>query len=215
MVPEINEKNDQNKIVIQRLQKILQDRQLLWDMISCHLEERKHHIGIDEFWLVRNIFLRYYNPFYLYNINPQDYFFCMLTRRDDHNMEYFVAWFKFFLCESRPIWMNYDVLLQQWTNGFLHDQNMFSEIIRQIDMMIEMWKNVAPDDSQQTNSFVQHMVDQCFQQSKNDLNKLTSFLLISVSIAHLEKRIHWIRFLRMLAAKREILSLRITCLPHQ
>jgi hypothetical protein len=172
MNPEINENDDKNKIAVQRLQQILQDRHLLWDTIFHHLEERKYDIGIDEFPLIRNIFLRCYNPFYCYNINPSDYFCCMLSRRDDHNMEYFIAWFKMFLCESRPNWMNYHVLLQKWTNCFLDDQKMFSEIIRQIDMLIELWKNVAPNDIQHRNDFVQHMVNQCSHQSKNDLNNL-------------------------------------------
>ena len=170
-------KRETNKTSIQRLQDIFRKMSTLWEMVSEHLNERKHQIDVNEFALIQQIFFRYYNPFYFYTRNPQEYLLDMLSRADNPNIDYLTSWFNHFLCDSRPNWIDYRALLQQWTHCFRHDRSISSKILQQIDMFIDQWINVVPEDVQHTNYFVEHMVNQCFQQSKRDRISVSQMII--------------------------------------
>jgi hypothetical protein len=157
---------------IQKVKFMLETNITIWDMIKRHLNDKNYHISLDEFPVIRDILFHYYNPYSLYEIDRQQYLSRMLSRRDDRTMDYFIVWFKYFLCESNPDWMNYQDLVNLWTECFFQNEELFSQIIKQIDMLIELWTKVAPDNHQRLTFFVTHMVTQCFRQGMNNLTRL-------------------------------------------
>ncbi|CAF3944692.1 unnamed protein product, partial [Rotaria sordida] len=140
--------------------------------------EEKIHIQLDkllrenrfpnEFPFMCDIIFRSYNSYILHDIDRQQYLSRMLSRRDDRTMEYFITWFQYFLCDLNPDWVNYQSLLNLWTECFIYNQDMFSNIIKQIDMLIDSWTKVASQDHQRSNFFLTHMVTQCFRQVSPD-----------------------------------------------
>jgi hypothetical protein len=62
--------------------------------------------------------------------------------------------------------MNYEELLCQWTECFVRDRDIFSQIIRQIDMLIQRSTEAVQDNHERVTDFVKHMVTKCFQQGK-------------------------------------------------
>jgi hypothetical protein len=131
------------------------------------LNEKNYHISLDEFPFICEIIFRSYNQYILHNIDRQQYLSRMLNRRDGQTLEYFTIWFQNFLCEPNSDWIDYQILLNQWTQCFVGNQDIFSKIIKQMDTLIERWKNAASKDSQRSNFFIKHMVGQCFRQGRN------------------------------------------------
>ncbi|CAF3907546.1 unnamed protein product, partial [Rotaria sp. Silwood2] len=172
MKNETNEVHDNITLAaIQRVKFIIETNSSIRDTIRKHLDERNYHISLDEFTFIRDIIFRSYNPYVLHDIDRQQYLSRMLSRRDDRQMEYFMAWFQYFLCDSNPDWMNYQSLLNLWTECFVYKQDLFSNIIKQIDVLIDSWTKVAPQDLQRSNFFLTHMVTQCFRQDQLQNNK--------------------------------------------
>jgi hypothetical protein len=129
--------------------------------------EKNSCISPNEFPLIRDIIFHYYNEYILHGVNRQQYLSRMLIHQNEQKIEYLIAWFQFFLCESNPNWMNYQSLLGQWTECFVYKRDFFSRVIKQIDMLIGVWTKVAPEDRQRADFFIKHMVSQCFRQGKS------------------------------------------------
>ncbi len=159
--------NDTTIAATRWIQTILESNKTLRTTIENYLQSKNHHILLNDFRIVRDIIFRYHNSYILHNINRQQFLSHTLSRRDDRTVDYYVNWFACFLCESHPTWMNYKELLQQWTQCFVHDSDMFKKIITQIDMLIDLWAKVAMDDKEHLSFFIKYMVTQCFQQGKN------------------------------------------------
>jgi hypothetical protein len=159
--------DDKNEAATKRIQFIFEINDTIRNTIGKCLNDKNFNISLEEFHFIREIIFRSYNQYILHNIDRQQYLLRMLSRRDDQTIDYFINWFQYFLCESNPDWMNYQILLNQWTECFVYNQDFFSKIIKQMDMLIERWTNVAPKDSQRSNFFIKHMVGQCFRQGRN------------------------------------------------
>lgn len=159
--------SDINEAVTKRVQFIFETNGTVGEKIKRCLNENNYHISSDEFSLIRDIIFRFYNPILLYGIDRQEYLSRMLSRRDDRKTDYFIVWFQYFLCEVNADWMDYQTLLHQWTECFIQKQELFSNIIKKIDMLIEHWKKAAPNDNKRSTFFVTHMVTQCFRQGRN------------------------------------------------
>ena len=140
-----------------------------------HLNEQNHHIMPDQYGMIRDILFRYYNPYILHDINPQEYLLRTLCRREGTKASSLIDWFKCFLCEPCPDTILYRELLTRWTNCFFDQQQLFQEIISQIDTLMELWTQAVPTDEARSAIFAAHMAAQCFRQSKyaSDLLSLT------------------------------------------
>jgi hypothetical protein len=160
-------KNDTNEAATKRIQFIFETNDTIRNTIGKCLNEKNYHISMEEFSFIREIIFRSYNQYILHNIDRQQYLSRMLSRRDDQTIDHFIIWFQYFLCESNPDWMNYQILLSQWTECIVYNQDLFSNIIKQMDMLIELWTKVAPKDSQRSTCFIKHIVGQCFRQGRN------------------------------------------------
>ncbi len=157
-----------SEAAIRQVKFIFETNGTMWDTIRRHLNEKNYHISLNELPVIRDILFHYYDQYFLYDIDRQIYLSRMLSRRDDRTIEYFIVWFQYFLCESNPDWMNYQDLVIQWTECFFQNPDLFSQIIKQIDTLIELWTKVAPDNHQRSAFFVAHMVTQCFRQGMNN-----------------------------------------------
>jgi hypothetical protein len=167
--------NDINEAATRRVKFIFETNNSMHDTIGERLNEKNFHIALDEFPYIREIIFHSYHPYFLFNIDRQQYLSRMLSRRDDQTTDYFITWFICFLCESNPDWMNYQDLLSQWTECFIQNSDLFSKIIKKFDILIELWTKVAPDNQQRSTFFVTHMVTQCFRQGMNiNLNMTNS-----------------------------------------
>ena len=149
-----------------RIHFILETNKSLRTLVNKRLTEKNSEIIPDEFPLIRDILFNYHNGYILHGIDQQQYLSRMLTHQNKTNLDYLLAWFQCFLCDSNPHWMNYQSLLGQWTECFVYKQDSFSRMIEQIDMLIEIWTRVAPQDQQRVDFFIEHMVSQCFRQGK-------------------------------------------------
>ncbi|CAF1340065.1 unnamed protein product [Adineta steineri] len=158
--------DDINEAATKRVKFVFETSNAVRKTVENYLNERNVHITLDEFPLIRDIIFRYHSSYILHNIACQQYLGRMLHRRDNQTANYFIIWFQQFLCESNPDWMNYETLLIQWTQCFVHNQDLFSTIIQQIDTLIELWTKVAPNDHKRTTLFVTHMITECFRQGK-------------------------------------------------
>jgi hypothetical protein len=162
-----NENHDEvTAAATRRIQAVFEANHKLQHKIREYLNMKNHHASINDFPFIRDIIFRYYNPYLLHNIDCLRFLSQTLSRREDRTTEYFIVWFQSFLCESQPDWLNYQELLNQWTECFVHEREMFPKIIGQADMLIELWTKVAPDNEKRSSLFVTHMVTQCFRQGK-------------------------------------------------
>ena len=165
---ETNEARDENnEFVTKRIGLILQTNTSLRHVVTTCLTEKNPRIIPDEFPLIRDIIFRYYNEFILYQINWEQYLIRMLTHQKKQNIEYFMVWFQHFLCQPNPSWIKYQVLLREWTNALFYKQDSFPKVIKQIDMLTEIWTKVAPEDRQRSDFFILHMASQCFRQGND------------------------------------------------
>ncbi|CAF5025267.1 unnamed protein product, partial [Rotaria sp. Silwood1] len=130
---------------------------------EVYLNEKNFHISIDEIPSIYAIIFRYFNPFLLPHIDRQQYILRTISRREDRTTDYFIEWFKHFLCQSNPDWMHYDELLYHWTECFVHNTYLFDDIIKQTDKLIELWTKVEPANDQRSGFFVEHIVKECFR----------------------------------------------------
>jgi hypothetical protein len=162
-------KDDNNKVVTKRIQFIFETNDTIRNTIGKYLNEKNYRISLEEFSSIREIIFRSYNQYILHNIDRQQYLSRILIRRDDQKLEFFLAWFRYFLCESNPDWMNYRSLIIQWTECFFYNQDLFPQIIKQMDTLIERWTTVAQKDHKRSTFFITHMVGQCFRKSKKSL----------------------------------------------
>ncbi|CAF3763739.1 unnamed protein product, partial [Rotaria sp. Silwood1] len=162
---------------IQLIQSIFQTNDTLRNKIEPYLNGRNYNISVYEFSLIRDIFFHSYHSYLLLNINRQTYLFRTLFRRNDRATDYFLCWFEYFLCETDDNWIDYQALTRQWTECFISDQKIFSEIMEKVDSLIDLWIKVAPNKDQRSNFFVTHMVTQCFRQAHNRQNKLVENLI--------------------------------------
>ncbi|CAF3297892.1 unnamed protein product [Rotaria sp. Silwood2] len=155
---------------IQLIQSVFQTNNTLRSKIESDLNRRNYNISTNEFPLIRDIMIRSYNSFLLHNINRQQYLLRTLNRRNDRTSDYFLSWFECFLCEIDEDWINYQELTRQWTECFVTNKKMLSEVMEKVDSLIDLWTKVAPNNNQRSNFFVTHMVAQCFRQENvNDL----------------------------------------------
>jgi hypothetical protein len=69
--------------------------------------------------------------------------------------------------------MNYKQCLQQWTQCFVDNREIFKKIIEQVDVLIQLWTNATLNDEKRLSFFVTHMVTRCFQQGKNNVSFLS------------------------------------------
>ncbi|CAF4423205.1 unnamed protein product, partial [Rotaria sp. Silwood2] len=149
---------------IQLIQSVFQTNNTLRSKIESDLNRRNYNISTNEFPLIRDIMIRSYNSFLLHNINRQQYLLRTLNRRNDRTSDYFLSWFECFLCEIDEDWINYQELTRQWTECFVTNKKMLSEVMEKVDSLIDLWTKVAPNNNQRSNFFVTHMVAQCFRQ---------------------------------------------------
>lgn len=154
-----------NESVSERIHFIFETNPRLRTTVYNYLTEKNSSISPDEYPLIRDILFRYYNEFLLHNINCQQYLSRMLTYLNEQTIDYLILWFKHFLCESNPKWMNYQNLLRQWTDCLFSKQHFFSQTIKQMDVLIDMWNNAALEDHQRSHFFIEHMASRCFHQS--------------------------------------------------
>lgn len=154
--------DNKNEVVVQKIKFILETNSVMRNTLGSHMNARNHHIAENEFPIVRDIIFRCYNPYVLHDIDRQQYLLRTLSRRDNRTIDYFTAWFKNFLCESNPDWMNYEALLQRWTSCFAHDENLLTAIIKQVDRLYEQWSGAALADYQRSVFFATHMATLCF-----------------------------------------------------
>ncbi|CAF1677650.1 unnamed protein product, partial [Adineta ricciae] len=155
--------DDLNEKAIQKIKFIFETNFSLRSTFGTYLNERNHHITVDEFPLIRDIILRYYNEYVLHDINRSQYLLRTLACRKDRTIDYFINWFKFFLCESNPNWLRYEEIVQQWTDCFAHQPERFAEVIKQIDILMKLWAQVSPENVQRSNFLATHMVGECFR----------------------------------------------------
>lgn len=167
--------SNDNEIATKQIQFILETNNTLRSAVGRYLNEKNYHIHLDEFPIIRDILFRSYNEFILHDINRQQYLSRMLSRRDNQTAEHFIVWFQFFLCKPNSDWVDYQILLDQWTECFFDKQDLFSNIIKQTDMLIEIWTNAAPNNTERVTFFIKHMVAQCLRQSKK-MNRFYIFI---------------------------------------
>ncbi|CAM4953944.1 unnamed protein product, partial [Rotaria socialis] len=165
-------KRQTNSKSTQIIQRIFQKSDPLQISIEQYLDSRRYSITSHEFPLVRDILIRSYNSELMHNINRQEYLLRMLTYRKEHKTDHFIEWFKCFLCETDENWIRYQDLVYHWTNCFVKDQIALFEIMKEVDLLIDLWIKVAPNNNQRSDFFVAHMVTQCFsQENVNNLLK--------------------------------------------
>ncbi|CAF4612278.1 unnamed protein product [Rotaria sp. Silwood2] len=175
--------------VIKLVISIFEKNDLLWDTIIRILNEKNYHISSDEFPLIQNIIFHSYNPYFLHGINLQEYLKRMLSRRDDRTIDYFIEWFRYFLCDSIPDWLDSQSLLNDWTECFVSKKDLFLKIIEKIDALIGLWTDAAPQNNQRSLFFLKHMVAQCFRQGKHDC-KLTMIYPNTLDSMNYSLKIH-------------------------
>ena len=164
---ETNEAADDIKVAATRkVRFILEINGTMRNCFGSCLKEKNHRITFDELSLTRDIIFRFYNEFLLHDIDRQQFLCHTIPCQNDQTMNYFVEWFKCFLCDSNPDWMCYIELLNRWTNCFVRNNKLFRGIINQIDELIELWERVETDNNKRSTYFVKHMVYQCFQAGK-------------------------------------------------
>ncbi|CAM4864589.1 unnamed protein product [Rotaria socialis] len=165
-------KQQTNSNSTQIIQRIFQKSDFLQISIEKYLDSRSYSITSHEFPLVRDILIRSYNSELMHNINRPEYLLRMLTYRKEHKTDHFIEWFKCFLCETDENWIRYQDLVYHWTNCFVKDQIALFEIMKEVDLLIDLWIKVAPNNNQRSDFFVAHMVTQCFsQENVNNLLK--------------------------------------------
>ncbi|CAF1188657.1 unnamed protein product [Rotaria sp. Silwood1] len=164
---EINETNNRvRESATQKIQLICESNLKMKQSFEVYLNEKNFHISIDEIPSIYAIIFRYFNPFLLPHIDRQQYILRTISRREDRTTDYFIEWFKHFLCQSNPDWMHYDELLYHWTECFVHNTYLFNDIIKQIDKLIELWTKVELANDQRSGFFVEHIVKECFRHGK-------------------------------------------------
>lgn len=173
---------NENETATKQIQFILETNDAVRNAIGEYLNGINYHISLDEFPFIREILFRSYNQYILHNINRQQYLSRMLSRRDNQTDESFIVWFQYFLCEPDSDWVNYQILLGQWTECFVHNQDLFSKIIKQMDMLIARWANVAPQNAERSAIFIKHMVEQCLRQSRNQRFYIVTFIRMFFSL---------------------------------
>jgi hypothetical protein len=162
-----NEPSDNmNAATTRRIQLVFEKNNLLWNKITKYLTGKNGHVSMNDFSHIRDIIFRSFNAYVLYNIDRQSFLSLTLIHRDGRTSDYLTLWFTHFLGESHQNWMNYGELLCQWTECFVRDRQIFSQIIRQIDMFIERWTEAVQDNHERVTYFVKHMVTECFRQGK-------------------------------------------------
>ncbi|UJR16715.1 hypothetical protein I4U23_003615, partial [Adineta vaga] len=164
--PTKEDNNDSNGGSNKTIKFVLETNRTLQNTFKNYLNEINHHISLDEFPLVRDIIFRSYNSYLLYDFDRQQYLSRMLARRNNQTVDYFIGWFKYFLCESNAEWIDYQKLTHQWTECFVHNEILLLQILQQIDMLIELWIKTVPNDRHRSEFFIAHMVTQCFRQDQ-------------------------------------------------
>lgn len=158
----LQEKSSDESVLF--VQSIFRTNDTLRMKIQTYLEGRNAYIPVEEFDHVRDILIRSYDSFLLHNVHRYQYISNMLKRRGQFTCQYLYRWFECFLCETDEVWINYEELTRQWTQCFVHDKNIFPEIIEKIDSLVELWTKAAPNNEQRLTFFLNHMVAQCLQQ---------------------------------------------------
>lgn len=143
---------------------ILETNGTLRDTFIKYLNEKSSHIRSSEFPDVHEIIFNSYNSSLLYGIDRQQYILRMLDCRSDRTVEYFTAWFQYFLCDLNSLRINHSDLLKRWTDSFVRDFDLLSEVIKQVDHLAAYLTESAPEDPERSGSFLQHMVTQCFRE---------------------------------------------------
>lgn len=155
----------------QLIQSILQTNDTLRNKIEAYLNRKANNLTILEFPFVHNILFRSYHAYLLHNINRQQFLSRTLIHRKDHTSDYFTTWFECFLCQTTEDWLNYKELTRQWTECFIRNRKLISEIMEKIDLLIDLWIKAEPNNTDRLNFFVTHMVTQCFQHGKKERSR--------------------------------------------
>lgn len=158
--------SNENEVTTKQIKFILETNNALRNAIGIYLNSKNYDITLDELPFIHEIIFRSYNQYILHNINRPEYLSRSLSRRDDRTAEFFTVWFRYFLCEPNEDWVNYKLLLGQWTECFVYNQDLFSSIIQQFDILIGQWINAGSSDAERLSFFIKHMVQQCLRQSK-------------------------------------------------
>jgi hypothetical protein len=89
----------------------------------------------------------------------------MINAYSSYSYEFFKQWFHSFLLFNEEIneinKKDYQDLLQHWSTHFLRSHEITMQILMDIDLLIQTFKN-----QQYQSIFIQHMISLCFRQGK-------------------------------------------------
>ncbi|CAF2743269.1 unnamed protein product, partial [Rotaria sp. Silwood2] len=174
------EDNGNNSGVIRQIQCIFEKSDRLRTEIEQYFKNNNNQFSLNDLPLISDIIFHCYNDSLLYGIDRRKFILETLIKRNDSTIIYFLNWFKFLLCTSPSNWMDYNKLLKEWTKCFVDNRDIFFNIINHTDNLIQLWAKATVNNAQSCNFFIEHMIEQCFNQGIISKSKCIEILYFTI-----------------------------------